>query len=200
MLAPNLDQKAVPHDGSRLLPRFIVRARGRLAQTPEARGSPEARTPRPAFGERGPHARHPRPVARLRSERDFRRFAQAHLRLYFPRLVSQGQLNPRIRALEPEWRALQSGLSGTLADPSEAYRMIDTSLVPARARAVRWSGELGEVPFEDRVGLRLQGGPGDEPRRSSHRLLLGVRSLRREAHRRGPHSGGSSRYRAAVGG
>jgi hypothetical protein len=145
MLAPNLDQKAVPHDGSRLLPRFIVRARGRLAQTPEARGSPEARTPRPAFGERGPHARHPRPVARLRSERDFRRFAQAHLRLYFPRLVSQGQLNPRIRALEPEWRALQSGLSGTLADPSEAYRVMDTSLVPAIARARRRGLFTGQV-------------------------------------------------------
>ena len=43
-------------------------------------------------------------MGRLRSERDFRRFAQARLRSYFPRLVSQGQLNPRIRALEPEWR------------------------------------------------------------------------------------------------
>jgi hypothetical protein len=61
-------------------------------------------------------------------------------------------------------------------------------------RAVRWSGELREVPFEDRVGLRLQGGAGDEPRRSSHRLLLGVRSLRREAHWRGPHSSQSRHW------
>src|SRR5215216_1275660 len=56
---------------------------------------------------------------RFRSERDFWRFAQAHLRSYFPRLVSQDQLNRRIRALEPELRALQSGLAGKLADPSE---------------------------------------------------------------------------------
>ena len=52
---------------------------------------------------------------RFRGERDFWRFTQAHLRSYFPRLVSQGQLNRRIRALEPELRALQGGLAGTLA-------------------------------------------------------------------------------------
>jgi hypothetical protein len=54
---------------------------------------------------------------RFRSERDFRRFAQAHLRPYFPKLCSQSQLNRRIRALEPELRALQLAfaeeLSGT---------------------------------------------------------------------------------------
>src|SRR5215213_3960899 len=64
---------------------------------------------------------------RFRSERDFWRFAQAHLRSYFPRLVSQGQLNRRIRALEPELRALQSGLAGTLAEPSEDYRVMRPS-------------------------------------------------------------------------
>jgi hypothetical protein len=35
---------------------------------------------------------------RFRSERDFWRFADAHLRGYFPDLCSQGQLNRRIRA------------------------------------------------------------------------------------------------------
>lgn len=44
---------------------------------------------------------------RFRSERDFWRFADAHLRHYFPNLLSQSQLNRRIRALEPELRALQ---------------------------------------------------------------------------------------------
>jgi hypothetical protein len=76
---------------------------------------------------------------RLRSERDFWRFAHSHLRPYFPALVSQSQLNRRIRALEPELRALQSGLAGTLCECSEAYRVMDTTLVPAivRARARR---------------------------------------------------------------
>src|SRR5215207_2963921 len=44
--------------------------------------------------------------SRFRSERDFFRFADAHLRKYFPNLPSHGQLNRRIRALEPELRAL----------------------------------------------------------------------------------------------
>ena len=39
---------------------------------------------------------------RWRSERDFRRFADLYLRDYFPKLVSQSQLNRRIRVLEPE--------------------------------------------------------------------------------------------------
>jgi hypothetical protein len=43
---------------------------------------------------------------RFRSERDFFRFADAHLRTYFPNLLSHGQLNRRIRALEPELKAL----------------------------------------------------------------------------------------------
>src|SRR5687768_530712 len=45
---------------------------------------------------------------RFRSERDFWRFAWAHLRSYFPSLCSQSQLNRRIRALEPELGLLQS--------------------------------------------------------------------------------------------
>src|ERR687898_214546 len=48
---------------------------------------------------------------RFRSERDFWRFAWAHLRPYFPMLCSQGQLNRRIRALEPELRELCSSPS-----------------------------------------------------------------------------------------
>src|ERR687898_3275532 len=48
---------------------------------------------------------------RFRSARDFWRFAWAHLRPYFPMLCSQGQLNRRIRALEPELRELCSSPS-----------------------------------------------------------------------------------------
>lgn len=45
--------------------------------------------------------------------------------------MSQGQLNRRIRGLEPELRALQHELAGTLAGPSEAYRMMDKGVVTA---------------------------------------------------------------------
>ena len=72
---------------------------------------------------------------RFRSERDFWRFADAHLRGHFPNLLSQSQFNRHVRALEPELRALQRDLSRELADDSEVYRVLDTTLVPAIVRA-----------------------------------------------------------------
>lgn len=86
---------------------------------------------------------------RWRSERDFWRYANAHLRDYFPDLVSQGQLNRRIRALEPELKALQRELASTLADGSEIYRVIDTTLIPAivRVRACRKGLFAGQAAF-----------------------------------------------------
>jgi hypothetical protein len=76
---------------------------------------------------------------RFRSERDFWRFASWYLRSYFPNLCSQSQLNRRVRALEPELRALQRDAAETLADPAAVYRVVDTTLVPAvvRVRACR---------------------------------------------------------------
>src|ERR671921_1017388 len=54
---------------------------------------------------------------RFRSERDFWRFASSHLRPYFPNLCTQSQFNRRVRALEPELRALQLAFARELADP-----------------------------------------------------------------------------------
>ena len=66
---------------------------------------------------------------RFRSERDFWRFADAYLRQYFPNLLSQGQLNRRMRALEPKLRALQRYLAETLLQPSTVYHILDTTLI-----------------------------------------------------------------------
>jgi hypothetical protein len=86
---------------------------------------------------------------RFRSERDFWRFASAHLRPYFPNLCTQGQLNRRVRALEPELRALQRALAGQIAEPSAVYRVLDTTLVPAvvRVRASRKGLFCGQATF-----------------------------------------------------
>jgi Transposase DDE domain len=86
---------------------------------------------------------------RFRSERDFFRFADAHLRTYFPTLLSHGQLNRRIRALEPELKALQRDLAATLADGSEVYHVLDTTLIPAivRVRACRKGLFAGQATF-----------------------------------------------------
>jgi hypothetical protein len=86
---------------------------------------------------------------RFRSERDFWRFARAHLRPYFPTLLSQSQLNRRIRALEPEMRLLQKAFARELAEPSAVYRVLDTTLVPAmvRVRASRKGLFCGQATF-----------------------------------------------------
>ena len=86
---------------------------------------------------------------RFRSERDFWRFAWAHLRPYFPMLCSQSQLNRRVRALEPEMHELQLAFAGELADPSALYRVMDTTLVPAivRVRASRKGLFFGQATF-----------------------------------------------------
>jgi len=87
---------------------------------------------------------------RFRSERDFWRFASAHLRPYFPKLCTQGQFNRRVRALELELRALQRDFAGQIAEPSAVYRVLDTTLVPAmvRVRASRKGGLFcGQASF-----------------------------------------------------
>ena len=150
MLVPNLRPKVVPHDGSRLLLGLIVRARGRLV----ARAPSPVRALKPG-----------RPALltdsevltlailaqwpRFRSERDFWRFASSHLRPYFPMLCSQGQLNRRIRALQPELRELQRAFAQELACPSAVYRVMDTTLVPAivRVRASRKGLFCGQATF-----------------------------------------------------
>jgi hypothetical protein len=86
---------------------------------------------------------------RFRSERDFWRFAYSHLRSYFPNLCSQSQLNRRIRALEPELRALQHAFARELAEPAAVYHVLDTTLIPAivRVRASRKGLFCGQATF-----------------------------------------------------
>ena len=136
--------------GSGLLLGLILCARGRLVEARSRLAAAENRSPCPAQRSGGPHpgyllAQWPR----FRSERDFWRFASSHLRPYFPKLCSQGQLNRRIRALEPELRLLQRAFARELACPSAVYRVMDTTLVPAIVR-VRASGRglfCGQASF-----------------------------------------------------
>lgn len=86
---------------------------------------------------------------RFRSERDFWRFAYAHLRCYFPTLPSQSQFNRRVRALEAQIRTLQHHLSEELLKPSTVYHVLDTTLIPAmvRVRACRKGLFAGQATF-----------------------------------------------------
>jgi Transposase DDE domain len=86
---------------------------------------------------------------RWRSERDFWRFAQAHLRAYFPALGSQSQFNRRVRAAEPALRALHAAVATQLGAPHAAYHVLDTTLIPAivRVRACRHGLFAGQASF-----------------------------------------------------
>lgn len=86
---------------------------------------------------------------RWRSERDFWRFAHAHLCAYFPHLGSQSQLNRRIRAAEPTLRALHTALVAPLAPAADLYHVLDTTLIPAivRVRACRHGLFAGQASF-----------------------------------------------------
>lgn len=81
------------------------------------------------------------------SERDFWRFADAHLRGYFPNLLSQSHLNRRIRALEPEIRALQRNLAESLVESSEVYHALDSEFVrdAGGGPALCCSGGVGQA-------------------------------------------------------
>lgn len=83
----------------------------------------------------------------FRGERDSWRFADSHLRGYFPKLCPQGQFNRRVRALEPELRALGRSFAGELSEPSAVYRVLDTTLVPAVVRASRKGLFAGQASF-----------------------------------------------------
>ena len=150
MLVPDLLAKAVPH-GPRLLPDLIVRFRGRLvAGKPPLLDPPPPRSPGPARRPGGPHARHTRPMAPLPQ-----RARLLALRLDAPALLlpeplcTQGQFNRRVRALEPEMRALQRAFAGKLSEPSAVYRVLDTTLVAAvvRVRACRKGLFAGQASF-----------------------------------------------------
>src|SRR5215210_5890866 len=136
--------------GSGLLLGLIVRARGRLV---EARSrfaaAEENRSPCPAQRSGGPHLGHPRPVASVSQREGLLAFRLLSPALLLPESVLQSQFNRRVRALEPEMRALQLAFARELACPSAVYRVMDTTLVPAivRVRASRKGLFCGQATF-----------------------------------------------------
>src|SRR5215210_3358723 len=102
MLAPNLLPKAVPHDGSRLLPGFIVRPDRRLVEGQPPLGHTSPRPSRPPERPGGPDACHTRPVASLPQREGLlalRFFAPSPLLPYvvLPRPAQQARPSPGAR-------------------------------------------------------------------------------------------------------
>src|SRR5918995_5149621 len=189
MLAPNLDQKAVL-DGSRLLPGLIVRPGGRLVEGQSLLRTSRGRATGLALRERGPYTGDPRPVASL----------QKRARLLALCLLAPAWILPEPR--EPEPAQPQGARPGARDESAAAISGTDTPPtlggLPHRGhypypgdgageglqrRAVCRAGHLREMPLENRVGLRLQGGPLCEPGGRDLCLWLGRGRRRRAADR-----------------
>jgi hypothetical protein len=196
MLAPNLLPKAVPHDGSRLLLGFIVRPdRGLVEDQPLLGHTPPrpSRSPERAGGPDAGFSAAQWP--RLRSERDFWRFAWAHLRPYFPMFCAprdsskQAHPSPGARAarvaarLGPRARRAFGRLPRDGHHPHPGYREGEGF----SQGALLGAGILRAQRLQDLVvGLRLQGGFDRGPRGRNQRFRAGWGGLRREAHSRRP--------------
>src|SRR5215208_6898564 len=193
MLAPNLDQKAVPHDGPRLLPRLIVRTRGRLvAAEPLLLTATEARTSAPALRERGPYACHPRSMASLPQRARFLALRSLPLARLLPGTAES-------KPVQPAHACPGARDAGPAAGPGRSARRAFGGLPrpgydpdPCRSAgeglsqgAFRRPSDLRAQRLQDRVDLRVQGGAGVGPERRGDPLRSGLRCLRRAAHRRG---------------
>jgi hypothetical protein len=84
---------------------------------------------------------------RFRSERDFFRYADAHLRPYFPNLVSHGQFNRRTRALEPEL-TVQVALSRPSATPAAGREAASSGGRWSRSDRTLLTGPRGAQPIK----------------------------------------------------
>src|SRR5215208_4300711 len=192
MLAPNLRPKVVSH-GPRLLPRLIVRIGGRLVAGWPWSGSAPPGSSGPAHGPGGHHPGDPGPVAALPQ-----REGLLALRFLSPARVLPEPLLPG--PVQPQGTSLRARVArvaavprrGTLRsfgrlprdghDPHPGYRAGEGIPQGAVLRA----GHLRQERLQDRMGLRLQGGPGGRSWGRHHRLRAGRGLLRREAHSRRP--------------
>lgn len=87
--------------------------------------------------------------SRWPTESAYWRFVERHWRTAFPRLCSRPSFNRQVRALEPSLKALQRDLALQLADPKDAYRVLDTTLIPVlhRTRAADHGWFAGQARF-----------------------------------------------------
>src|SRR5215216_5496985 len=195
MLAPNLLPKAVPHSGSRLLLGLIVRPDRRLVEGRPPLGHTPPRPSRPPERPGGPDAGDPRPVAAL-SQRArllaLRVGAPAPLlpEVVLPRPTQPAHSSPgaRVAPLAAGFRRGSYGTFGGLPRDGHYPHPGHREGEGFSQGAFRRPSKLRTQRLQDRVGIRLQGGPRGGPRGRDHRFRAGRRGLGREAHRRRPHS------------
>jgi hypothetical protein len=91
----------------------------------------------------------------FRSERAFWRYAQAHLRPYFPGLGERSRFNRLERAYGPDLQRLATGLAQPLGALRARYEALDLTAAPTRNAKRRGSGWLAgqaDIGFSNRLG------------------------------------------------
>src|SRR5215211_1233661 len=181
MLAPNLLPKAVPHSGSRLLLGLIVRPDRRLVEGRPPLGHTPPRPSRPPERPGGPDAGDPRPVAAL-SQRArllaLRVGAPAPLLPYvvLPRPTQPPRPSPgaRVAPLAAGFRRGSYGTFGGLPRDGHYPHPGHREGEGFSQGAFRRPSKLRTQRLQDRVGIRLQGGPRGGPRGRDHRFRAAV--------------------------
>lgn len=93
--------------------------------------------------------------ARFRSERDFYRFAQQHLRSLFPNLPSRPQLNRQWRTLHAQVCAFFIYLADLLEKADDLYQILDLAPVvtrDAKRRGEGWLAGQADIGKSTRLG------------------------------------------------
>src|SRR5215216_3434061 len=199
MLALNLRPKVVPH-GPRLLLGLIVRISGRLVAGRPRSGPEPPGSSGLAHGPGGHHPGDPGPVAALQKREGLLALRLGAPARVLPEALLPGPVQPQ--GTSPGARVARLAAvprRGTLRsfgrlprdghDPRPGHRAGEGFPQGALLRA----GHLRQERLQDRMGLRLQGGPGGRSWGRHHRLRAGRGLLRREAHSRGPRGRRPSR-------
>jgi hypothetical protein len=186
----------VPHSGSGLLLGLIVRASGRLVEARPCLRATEDRSACSARRLGGPNPGHPRSVVAPLPQREgllaFRPLSPA---LLLPEALFAEPVQPagtcpgaRIARSAACLRPRTRRAFGRLPRRGHHPRPCDGAGEGFSQGALLRASELREERFQDRVGLRLQGGSGGRPRGGGKRLRAGASVLGRKAHRGRPHS------------
>jgi DDE family transposase len=93
--------------------------------------------------------------ARFRSERDFWRYATAHLRPLFPTLPGRAQFNRQMRRHRDAIAAFALWLAERLGAPQASYEVLDSTAAPtrnAKRRGRGWLPGLADIGWSNRLG------------------------------------------------
>ncbi len=93
--------------------------------------------------------------AQFRSERDFYRFADRHLRAAFPSLPDRSQFNRLLRQHREIIMAFSLDLTAALHQPTDIYEAVDSLGVPtrhAKRRGAGWMDGLSGLGWSNRLG------------------------------------------------